>query len=151
MKVKRLLVTAVAAAAVVLPLCVTGTASAATGVIFHDYATGRCLDSNAGGDVYTLPCNGGPFQEWVQGDWTWVDVATGRCLDSNAGGDAYTLPCNGGSFQEWQPYDVDGSIDPSIYTQTDFATGRCLDSNAGGDAYTLPCNGGPFQEWAATT
>jgi Ricin-type beta-trefoil lectin domain-like len=74
--------------------------------VFRDVATGRCLDSNTEGEVYTLGCNGGSFQKWIvvhtdYGTVTLRNLATGFMLDSGPGGDVYTLPANGGSYQKW--------------------------------------------------
>jgi serine/threonine-protein kinase len=113
---------------------------------WQNHATLLCLDSNSSGNVYTLGCNGGNFQLWIDSQNSLGDqiknYQTGRCLDSNTSGSVYTLPCNGGTFQRW------------IVTSTsrgfqikDTATSLCLDSNANGNVYTLACNGGNFQRW----
>ncbi len=83
------------------------TAGGVTYYVFalKDHATGRCLDSNASGKLYTSPCQapGNLYQ-----DWNWdstgsalTDYETGRCLDNNSAGQAYTLACNGGDYQLW--------------------------------------------------
>lgn len=122
-----------------------------------DLQTGRCLDSNAAGSVYTSPCQApaNSYQDWVRTNWTvyycgagcpalfysFMDLATGRCLDGNGAGSVYTLPCQapGNPYQVW--------LQSGPSSLVSHGTNRCLDSNYNGNAYTLPCNGGNFQNW----
>jgi len=72
---------------------------------WKDVATGRCLDSNAAGNLYTNSCQapGNTYQTWVGGVISneIVDEQTGLCLDGNSAGQAYTHACNGGGYQLW--------------------------------------------------
>lgn len=135
--------------------------------MFRDQATGRCLDSNAAGDVYTTASSScgsnDQFQQWriywveqvnPENPQMVVNVATGRCLDSNAAGNVYTTAASScgpnDQYQDWFIYSSTNQIG-SPYMFWDWYTGRCLDSNAAGNAYTsVSCgSNNNFQQWTS--
>ena len=112
-----------------------------------DQATGRLLDSNASGNVYTNEPNGGTFQQWIlyagpNGNIFMQDVATGLFLDGN-GTNVYTNSFNGGTFQQWVMQNNGGFA----FILKHVESGQLLDSNANGNVYFNPANGGNFQNW----
>ena len=110
-----------------------------------DYQTGRCLDSNYNGDVYTLPCNGGPYQQWWLGpDFELCDYQTGRCIEAQ-GQDIHAYFPSGDPSQWW--YFDKGVGVPVYQVRNQQYTALCLDSNYNGNVYALGCNGGPYQAW----
>jgi hypothetical protein len=147
-----LILSALVTAATLTP---TAANAAADTTIIRNWETGLCLDSNAAGNVYTGPCNGGPYQSWKMtillvapnssDDVTAVltNVATGRCLDSNFGGSIYTSPCQ--LPNDWQHWLWWG--DGNVTQFADHHTRLFLDSNRAGNAYTLASNLGGYQNW----
>ncbi|MEV1062060.1 RICIN domain-containing protein [Streptomyces sp. NPDC050263] len=140
------------------------TASAAGGIyvktdILRNWETGRCLDSNSVGQVYTNPCDqGNDYQRWTvvyKGHSAFDEVqivnkATQRCLYSNDYPSLVlaTVPCEGvgagqtpGAGQVWG---ADGSGWDNVQLKK---RQWCLDSNRGGSAYMQDCNGGNYQHW----
>ncbi|MER5432110.1 ACP synthase [Streptomyces sp. NPDC002588] len=119
----------------------------------RNWETGRCLDSNAAGDVYTLPCQqGNAYQTWrmvfqyvnqydvveIQNQATWL------CLTQNFYGELETAPCGEDRSQLF--YGVGSGWDNVQLLNVLYST-QCLDSNYAGSAYLLTCNGGGYQHW----
>jgi len=136
----------------------TTPASAYVGENFlRNWETGRCLDADGTGSIYTLPCqSGNAYQTWqpvylrnngsdvVQV----VNKATGRCLHVNGRGALMTEWCNDPSINVSanQQFYAIGSSWNQIELKNDlFKT--CVDSNHNGAAYVTGCNGGGYQKW----
>jgi serine/threonine-protein kinase len=68
-------------------------------------ATGRCLDSNHDGAVYTLPCDANnPYQNWrfdPNSEGRIQNFATNHCLDSNHARQVYATPCQENNLHQW--------------------------------------------------
>jgi hypothetical protein len=138
--------------------------------IWRNYRTGRCLDSNDAGHVYTLGCNGGNYQNWRVEYFTSLDcepaygecypiyrirnAQTRRCLDSDFNRSLYTSPCQDPNL--WQKWEVDAWTDGQnrqVIQIKDVRTSWCLDANvpegrpyASGNCY----RGWPgYQDWKA--
>jgi hypothetical protein len=93
----------VTTAAAAIGLMILGvSADASSSKTYVNVSTDFCLDSNAEGQVYTLGCNSGNYQNWIRSGQRLINVSTGKCLDSNAEGQVYTLGCNSGNYQNWK-------------------------------------------------
>ncbi|RBQ18461.1 xylanase [Spongiactinospora rosea] len=114
----------------------------------RSWKTGRCLDSNFKGEVYTQPCNAphtNRHQYWIFTGGHLKNDATGRCLDSNGDGRLYTLPCQWPNT--WQDWEAQQGRARDVAIIQNLRTGLVLDSNEGGGAYTHRRNGGFYQDW----
>jgi hypothetical protein len=134
----------------------TGGSAQAAGTTYdvqlkHGENVGFCLDSNYGGSVYILPCNGGNYQRWnVVSDNSYYqlqDNQTGLCLFGGTG-TPVTQPCNSPTaeqnFQWVNALGRDGGAE-----FWDPFGGRCLDSNDSSVYFTGPnCNPyNGYQTW----
>jgi hypothetical protein len=118
-----------------------------------------CLDSNASGGAYAMPCQvpGNKFQDWNWTEWqayspysgyyyfySIQNQATGRCLDSNASGQVYTSPCQapGNAYQDWNS----PGFTSGWTTFSDVATGRLLYIDVNDSLFTAGA-GGENDQW----
>ncbi len=128
--------------------------------LLRNWATGRCLDSNRNGNIYTSPCDvgrGNRFQLWQpekigQQDHDAIrlkNVETGMCvswgqwLNGPGRGYAYTRTDCSHAFGDWE-------AEGTSWTMVRFratTNNQCLDSNSDGAVYYLPCNTGGYQKW----
>nr|WP_240956531.1 ricin-type beta-trefoil lectin domain protein [Micromonospora sp. HNM0581] len=124
----------------------------------RNWRTGRCLDANDRGYVYTLPCSmpvkSNRYQLWRpihQGSLDGRDlvilqhVKTGNCVQANTGGFTALSQCNSAQSTQWK---VAGGSDWYQVTLVNRFSGQCLDGNVQGSVYGHACiAGNGYQQW----
>ncbi len=101
--------------------------------------TGRCLDGNRDGKIYTRGCEGNnAYQQWDIGkngsNWVFKSQGTALCLDSGNDAKVYANNCKSDNpYQRWEFSSGDGG------TYKNEKTGLCLDSDNKGNVYALGC------------
>ncbi|WP_213453314.1 RICIN domain-containing protein [Rhizomonospora bruguierae] len=132
--------------------------------LLRNWATGRCLDSNRNGDVYTLPCDASRrnrYQLWQpiyrgklspeRPDLVLLkNVETGMCLSRGMWvypapnrGQIYTRADCDWSSGDWEAWGTNWTMVQFVLPLNEY----CLDSNGAGDVYYLNCNAGGYQKW----
>lgn len=148
----------VAAALWALPNAAQAT-DASSGTV-RSWSNGLCLDSNDAGAVYSLGCNGGRYQRWVQvdaqngpGGWHWaypavpvswksaegalwlIDEQTGRCLQAGYDNVVSTQPCFADQAdQVWARY----TYADDVLVYTNYETHLALRINGDGRVSMQP-------------
>jgi hypothetical protein len=78
-----------------------------SGFLIRNTFTGRCLDNNPAGSVFTSPCNSTVrSQLWRRLNTSvttarFISIGTTRYLESTAAGAVFSNPAPGGSLQIW--------------------------------------------------
>lgn len=119
------------AGAAMLTAALSGTASAgeqsvAAGANFkiHRAGTSSCLDSNTGGDVYTLTCNGGRNQVWTNyAPGKFRNLATNACLAASRTA-VFTTTCSSNTT-DWTTSSTTNKYVKNVQT------GLCLNNSGG--------------------
>ncbi|NLU80728.1 hypothetical protein HCA58_20640 [Micromonospora sp. HNM0581] len=140
------------------------TAPATAGYVGHNmlrnWASGRCLDSNAAGDVYSLPCQfGNRYQLWeprlvARSGYDVVtlwNVQTGRCLHQgkwwpNLQRGSLLTSSNVGDCNFMGRWEAQGSSWTVVRFQ-EYYYDTCIGSNNSRDVYYIGCNSTGYQKW----
>lgn len=148
---------AMSAAACVFAVLPSPAQAGETELLLKNRATGRCLDSNSQGAVYTLPCQkGNGYQTWIMNGTfneqaSFRNQATGKCLDMWFDGSRPVLTV--GECRSFNNFRPTPSAEPGkflVEISAQFLEMRervCVDSDHEGHAYALECNSGGYQKW----
>ncbi|WP_157876602.1 RICIN domain-containing protein [Streptomyces graminilatus] len=119
-----------------------GTASAYVGPnLLRNWETGRCLDSNSSGQVYTNPCQtGNDYQTWNMlfsrhDAYDIVEVqnkATGLCLRYDINRRMITANCLGSGGAHAGLWAAVGSSWDKVQLKSAFGGNECVDNTSGG-------------------
>ncbi|EDY47217.1 actinohivin [Streptomyces clavuligerus] len=129
--------------------------------VLRNWETGRCLDSNAQGDVYTLPCSlpvgSNAHQVWeplLRGKDPSADivglrnVATNRCAAFRYPANITTVPCSATvTAQQWFAYGAGWDNVTFVSRGGPIGGPDTIDSDRNGNVYAYTRNGGGFQRW----
>ncbi|WP_428966690.1 RICIN domain-containing protein [Micromonospora fluostatini] len=100
--------------------------------LLRNKQNGWCLDGNAGGSVYALPCRPDhPYHQWLYSglDMTWRQVNLDRCLYGNENRAVATTGwfcAASGTYTSWLNRATGTAAEYMIYN---YGTDMCLDSN----------------------
>ncbi|MFI5987263.1 RICIN domain-containing protein [Streptomyces sp. NPDC051555] len=117
---------------------------------YRNVQTGRCLDSNPSGKVYTSPCADkyNFYRQWqrtvVNGKIRLKNMATNRCLTLNDSWSEIvrTDPCGIDDNELWWELRVNGT------TRIVNPDSKALDSDKKGNAYAKDYGAdNPYQQW----
>jgi hypothetical protein len=165
-RVKRLkaVILATAVALMAVPAVASATAARAdvyspSPTILRSWTQGQCLDSNYNGNVYSLPCNWGNYQNWqivyagrglnLESVYYLQDAQTGLCLENNTGAFIFTAPCLNSTEQWWYANEYVDVHGHTVINFETYALNGCLDANVpNGVPYVYPtCYTGGYQDW----
>ncbi|CAL9329817.1 RICIN domain-containing protein [Streptomyces sp. enrichment culture] len=112
--------------------------------------TGRCLDSNSTGEVYTSPCGkANPYQQWIpswDGAYAWQlkNVQTQMCLGGVSEAAVRTMPCT----KMYGPLQWKLRTDRATNALVNQAWPNVLDSNSKGNVYLKAASdSNRYQSW----
>ncbi|WP_181792847.1 RICIN domain-containing protein [Streptomyces sp. WELS2] len=112
--------------------------------------TGRCLDSDSQGKVYTKPCtSNNPYQQWNPTSvnrvnlWTFRNVATGLCVTRVSDTTVRAMICAGSEYAP-QTWDFNTAARTNALLNVSLA----LDSDSDGNVYLRPqTQNNRYQSW----
>ncbi|MEU8580267.1 RICIN domain-containing protein [Streptomyces abikoensis] len=142
---------AVGAGLLLTVACATDATAAAPTSQYRSDGTGRCLDSDMAGYVYTKGCGrDNPFQHWYRYDSNGAvqlqNTKSGKCLAATSTTSVYAKNCDSNDDSQWWTEEY---VTRGVVMLVNKRNRMALDSDAGGKVYlNSPWAGNQFQEWS---